>query len=426
MGKSLLVLGAQWGDEGKGKITNYFSRIADVVVRYQGGNNAGHTIVFNGHKYALSLLPSGIFDNNIKCVLGNGMVINPLALVSERNNLIAQGFPCNNLYISDRSHIIFKHHLELDVLNENNLKENKIGTTKKGIGPCYSDKVSRIGLRMCDFVSDNFPKLYKNLLEIKNKEIVSLGGTPIDYESSVKEYLEAAKILKPFVCDTISLLARLRKGNAKILFEGAQGALLDIDFGSYPYVTSSNVTSGGVISGSGIGLFGLDEVLGIVKAYTTRVGEGAFPSEIHGELANIIREKGHEYGTITHRPRRVGYLDLVALKYSILINGISSICLTLLDVLSGLQEIKVCVSYDYHGKTLHTLPASNEILKECQPNYVTLEGFNEDISQVTSFEQLPLNAQKYLNFIEQELQVPISVFSVGADRKQTIVRKEIF
>lgn len=426
MGKSLLILGAQWGDEGKGKITNYFSTKADVVVRYQGGNNAGHTIVFDGKKYALRLLPSGIFDENICCVMGNGMVINPRALIEELEEIKKAGFSTHHLFISDRSHVLFDYHIELDRLNEEHLKDKKIGTTKKGIGPCYTDKTSRIGMRMCDFISDEFPNLYKELLERKNQEITFLGGTPIDYESTVKEYMILAQKISPMVCDTIALLKEARKQNKNILFEGAQGALLDIDFGSYPYVTSSSLTSGGALSGSGIGLHGIDEVLGIVKAYQTRVGEGAFPSELHNEIGDYIREKGHEYGTVTHRPRRIGYLDLVALKYSIQVNGITAICLTLLDVLQGLDELKICTSYTYKNNILNTLPASNQVFKECIPNYVTLEGFKEDISQVKSFDELPLQAQKYIEFIEKEVETPIVLFSVGPDKYQTIVRKEIF
>ena len=426
MGKSLLILGAQWGDEGKGKITNYFSEKADYVVRYQGGNNAGHTIVFDGKKYALRLIPSGIFNPKIRCVMGNGMVINPRAFFEEIEELQKAGFSCSNLYLSDRAHVLFDHHLELDRLNEGALKEKKIGTTKKGIGPCYTDKVSRIGMRMCDFISDDFPSLYKELLERKNKEILSFNGTPIDYETTLKEYSEMAKKIRPYVFDTVALLKEARKAQKNILFEGAQGALLDIDFGSYPYVTSSSVTSGGAISGSGIGLKGIDEVLGIVKAYQTRVGEGAFPTELKNEIGDLLRERGHEYGTVTHRPRRIGYLDLVALKYSIQINGISSICLTLLDVLGGLKEIKVCTSYSYKGEKISTLPASNSVLKECTPNYVSLKGFQEDISKVKTFDELPENAKKYIEFLEKELEIPVSVFSVGPDKYQTIVRKEIF
>ena len=426
MGKSLLILGAQWGDEGKGKITNYFSEKADYVVRYQGGNNAGHTIVFDGKKYALRLIPSGIFNPKIRCVMGNGMVINPRAFFEEIEELQKAGFSCSNLYLSDRAHVLFDHHLELDRLNEEALKEKKIGTTKKGIGPCYTDKVSRIGMRMCDFISDDFPSLYKELLERKNKEILSFNGTPIDYETTLKEYSEMAKKIRPYVFDTIALLKEARKEQKNILFEGAQGALLDIDFGSYPYVTSSSVTSGGAISGSGIGLKGIDEVLGIVKAYQTRVGEGAFPTELKNEIGDLLRERGHEYGTVTHRPRRIGYLDLVALKYSIQINGISSICLTLLDVLGGLKEIKVCTSYSYKGEKISTLPASNSVLKECTPNYVSLKGFQEDISKVKTFDELPENAKKYIEFLEKELEIPVSVFSVGPDKYQAIVRNEIF
>lgn len=426
MGKSLLILGAQWGDEGKGKITNYLSEQADMVIRYQGGNNAGHTIVFNGHKYALRSIPSGVFNSNIACVMGNGMVINPRAFLEERNELIKAGFPCNNIYISDRAHVIFDHHLILDALNEENLKDQKIGTTKKGIGPAYTDKAARIGMRMCDFVSDDFPVLYENLLSYKNKQIMDLHGTPVDYKKTVEEYIEIAKQIRPLVCDTISLIGKYRKEQKKILFEGAQGALLDIDFGSYPYVTSSNVTSGGTITGTGIGCHGVDEVLGIVKAYQTRVGEGAFPTELQDKIGDLIREKGHEFGTVTHRPRRTGWLDLVALKYSVQINGISSICLTLLDVLSGFETINVCTSYDLCGKTLNAIPASDRDFAQCCPNYVTLPGWKEDISHVRSFAELPLNAKKYIEFIETEVGIPVSMFSVGPDKYQTIVRKDVF
>lgn len=426
MGKSLLILGSQWGDEGKGKITNYLSEKADVVIRYQGGNNAGHTIVFNGHKYALRLIPSGVFNENIKCVMANGMVINPKAFKEERDELISAGFKCNNIYISDRAHVIFDHHLELDRLNEEALGDKKIGTTKKGIGPAYTDKIARTGMRMCDFVSDEFPELYKNLLAYKNKQIVDLGGTPIDYDKTVKEYMALADIIRPMVVDSVSLIGKARKENKNILFEGAQGALLDIDFGSYPYVTSSNVTSGGTISGTGIGCHGVDEVLGIVKSYETRVGEGAFPTEQLNEVGNTLRERGHEYGTVTHRPRRTGYLDLPALKYSIQINSITSICLTLLDVLDTFEKINVCVHYDYKGEQIDTLPASDRVLRECKPVYETLDGWMEDISNIKKYEDLPLNARKYVEFIEKETGVPVVIVSTGPDKYQTIIRKEIF
>lgn len=426
MGKTLLVLGAQWGDEGKGKITNYLSEKADVVIRYQGGNNAGHTIVFNNQKYKLSSIPSGVFDENVKCVIANGVVLNPRAFIVERKQLIDQGFSCNNIYISDRCHVIFDHHIELDRLNEENLKDKKIGTTKKGIGPCYTDKVARIGMRMCDFVGPKFKEKYQALLEIKNAQIRSLNGIEIDYNKTVEEYSSLADIIRPMVCDTITLINEEKKQGKNILFEGAQGALLDVDYGSYPYVTSSHVTSGGVLCGAGIGCNGLDEVLGIVKAYQTRVGEGAFPTELLNEIGDQIREKGNEYGTVTRRPRRIGYLDLVALKYSVLVNGITGICLTLLDVLTGFEEIKVCTAYDFNGKVIDTLPASDEDLHNCKPIYQVMKGWTEDLSNIKHFDMLPENAKEYIRFIEKQLGVPVDIFSVGADKYQTIVRREIF
>ena len=426
MGKSLLVLGSQWGDEGKGKITNFLSEKADLVIRYQGGNNAGHTIVFNGHKYALRLIPSGVFNENVKCIMANGMVINPRAFKEERDELVTAGFKCNNIYISDRAHVLFDHHIELDRLSEESLGDKKIGTTNRGIGPAYADKISRVGMRMCDFISEDFPKLYKDLLAIKNKQIIDMGGTPIDYEKTVKEYTSLANYIRPMVVDTVSLIGRARKEKKNILFEGAQGALLDVDFGSYPYVTSSNVTSGGTIFGTGIGCHGVDDVLGIVKAYETRVGEGAFPTEQLNEVGNLIRERGHEYGTVTKRPRRTGFLDLPALKYSIQINSISYLCLTLLDVLDVFDKINVCTHYEYRGTIIDTLPASDKILRECKPVYASLDGWKSDISQIKTYEELPLNAKKYVEFIEHEVGVPIVIVSTGPDKTQTIIREEIF
>ena len=425
-GKSLLVLGSQWGDEGKGKITNFLSEKADIVIRYQGGNNAGHTIVFGGYKYALRLIPSGVFNENVKCILANGMVINPRAFKEEVDELRAAGFPCNNLYISDRAHVLFDHHIELDRLSEESLGSKKIGTTKRGIGPAYADKISRVGMRMCDFISPEFPALYKDLLAIKNKQIVDMGGTPIDYEKTVKEYTVLADFIRPMVTDTVSMIGEARKSKKNILFEGAQGALLDVDFGSYPYVTSSNVTSGGTVDGTGIGCHGVDDILGIVKAYETRVGEGAFPTEQLNEIGNLIRERGHEYGTVTHRPRRTGFLDLPALKYSIQINSISYLCLTLLDVLDVFDEVHICTHYDYKGTLIDTLPASDHVLRECKPVYAALPGWKEDISGCKTYDELPENAKKYIEFIEKEVGVPIVIVSTGPDKNQTIIREEIF
>lgn len=425
-GKSLLVLGSQWGDEGKGKITNFLSEKADIVIRYQGGNNAGHTIVFDGRKFALRLIPSGVFNENVKCIMANGMVINPKAFKEEYDELRSAGFPCNNIYISDRAHVLFDHHIELDRLNEESLGNKKIGTTKRGIGPAYADKISRVGMRMCDFISPEFPKLYKELLTIKNKQIIDMGGQPIDYEKTVKEYTVLADFIKSMVVDTVSMIGEARKSKKNILFEGAQGTLLDVDFGSYPYVTSSNVTSGGTIFGTGIGCHGVDDVLGIVKAYETRVGEGAFPTEQLNEIGDLIRERGHEYGTVTHRPRRTGFLDLPALKYSIQINSISYLCLTLLDVLDAFDEIPVCTHYDYRGTLIDTLPASDRVLRECKPVYATLKGWEQDISSCKTYDELPENAKKYIEFIEKEVGIPIVIVSTGPDKNQTIIREEIF
>lgn len=425
-GKSLLVLGSQWGDEGKGKITNFLSEKADIVIRYQGGNNAGHTIVFDGHKYALRLIPSGVFNENVKCVLANGMVINPRAFKEEVEEIRKAGFPANNIYISDRAHVLFDHHIELDRLNEESLGSKKIGTTKRGIGPAYADKISRVGMRMCDFISDEFPELYKTLLTIKNKQIIDMGGNPIDYDKTVKEYIELANYIRPMVTDTVSMIGEARKERKNILFEGAQGALLDVDFGSYPYVTSSNVTSGGTVDGTGIGCHGIDDILGIVKAYETRVGEGAFPTEQLNEIGDLIRERGHEYGTVTHRPRRTGFLDLPALKYSIQINSISYICLTLVDVLTGFDKVPVCTHYEYRGQLIDTLPSSDRVLRECKPVYEYLDGWDEDISDIKSYDKLPENVRKYVEFIEKETGTPVVMVSTGPDKNQTIIREEIF
>lgn len=426
MSKTVVVIGSQWGDEGKGKITNYLSNESDVVVRYQGGDNAGHTIVFNNNTYKLHLLPSGVFNANTKNILGNGMVINPKSLIEEIKEIRSSGFAVNNIYISDRAHVIFDYHKELDSLYEENLGKLKIGTTKKGIGPAYTDKVSRTGIRMADFVSEDFEENYRDRLVFKNAEIKRLNGKEIDVEKSVKEYKEIANFIRPFVCDTIMLLNEEYNQNKKILFEGAQGALLDIDFGTYPYVTSSNPSSGGVVIGSGLGVTKIDEVIGIVKAYTTRVGEGPFPTELFGEIAHTIREAGHEYGTTTKRPRRIGYFDGVVLKYSSMINGLTGLSIMLLDVLSGLDELKICTGYEFNGQVINNIPARLKDYQNCKPVYITLPGWTENITNVGSFEELPINAQNYLRKIEEVVGVEIVCFSVGPDKLQTIIMKEIF
>lgn len=424
--KSIVVLGSQWGDEGKGKITNLYSQKADIVVRYQGGNNAGHTVKFNGMEFHLQTIPSGIFNKNTLNIMGNGMVVNPLAVYDEMQTLIKAGFDCSNLVISSRASIDLNYHLELDGLKEAFLKDKKIGTTKKGIGPCYTDKISRDGLKMCDFIDEDFPKIYKEHLLEKNEEIKRYGGTPIDYETSIKKYLEVIKFLKPYVKETVSILEKAKEENKKILFEGAQGTMLDVDFGTYPYVTSSNSTSGGAITGSGIGLGYIEGVVAIIKSYTTRVGEGPFVTELLDEKGSLIREKAHEYGVVTHRPRRIGWLDLVQLKYSRNVNGFKYGALMLFDILSNLGDINVCVAYELDGKVIDYVPASLKETYRCKPIYKTFKGWIEDISKAKTYEELPEAAKNNIEFIEDFLKIKIVIISVGPDQKDTIIREEIF
>lgn len=424
--KSIVVLGSQWGDEGKGKITNLYSQKADIVVRYQGGNNAGHTVKFNGMEFHLQTIPSGIFNKNTLNIMGNGMVVNPLAVYDEMQTLIKAGFDCSNLVISSRASIDLNYHLELDGLKEAFLKDKKIGTTKKGIGPCYTDKISRDGLKMCDFIDEDFPKIYKEHLLEKNEEIKRYGGTPIDHETSIKKYLEVIKFLKPYVKETVSILEKAKEENKKILFEGAQGTMLDVDFGTYPYVTSSNSTSGGAITGSGIGLGYIEGVVAIIKSYTTRVGEGPFVTELLDEKGSLIREKAHEYGVVTHRPRRIGWLDLVQLKYSRNVNGFKYGALMLFDILSNLGDINVCVAYELDGKVIDYVPASLKETYRCKPIYKTFKGWIDDISKAKTYEELPEAAKNYIEFIEDFLKIKIVIISVGPDQKDTIIREEIF
>ena len=424
--KSIVVVGSQWGDEGKGKVTNYYSSKADIVVRYQGGNNAGHTVKFNGKEFHLQTIPSGIFNEKTLNILGNGMVINPISLYSEMHVLLNAGFKLDNMIISSRANVDLNYHLELDGLKEAYLKDKKIGTTKKGIGPTYTDKVARDGIRFCDFIDEEFPKIYAEHLKEKNEEIERYGGNKIDLEKSLEEYNKIVEFLKPYVKETVSILAKAKKENKKILFEGAQGTMLDIDFGTYPYVSSSNSSAGGALTGSGIGFGYIENVVGIVKAYTTRVGEGPFVTELFDDLADTIREKAHEYGTVTKRPRRIGYLDLNQLRYSRNVNGFDYFALMLLDILSGLKEIKVCTHYELDGKSIDYVPASLKETYRCKPVYVTLPGWDEDLSHVRKFEDLPINAQNYVKFIEKEIDAKACLISVGPDQKETIIKEDIF
>lgn len=429
MGQTVVVVGSAWGDEGKGKITNYFSDKADLVVRYQGGDNAGHTIVFDRKTYKLHIVPSGIFNPKVKCVLGNGCAINPEALIGELNLLKADGYPCDNLFISSRAQVLFDYHRVIDALIEKKLGNRRIGTTKKGIGPCYTDKVARTGIRMCDFVGENFEEMYRRILEEKNREIVQIGEEPIDFRRSYEKYRKLAEEIRPYVCDTISLINEEYEKGSKILFEGAQGTLLDIDFGTYPYVTSSSPSAGGVCSGSGLGPTAIHEIVGVTKAYATRVGEGPFPTEMEnnfGGLAEEIRLKADEFGATTKRARRIGWFDAVLISYSRRINSMTGISLMLLDILTGIEKIKLCDYYLLDGKRIDAPSPRIEDFARCRPHYLELDGWSEDISEVRSFEELPLNCRNYIRKIEELVKVPVVMFSVGPDKYQTIIRKEVF
>lgn len=424
---TLVIVGSQWGDEGKGKVTDYLAQEADVVVRSQGGNNAGHTILFDGQKFALRSIPSGIFNPNIKNIMANGMVIDPKQTLEELHGLEERGIKKYQLFISNRAHVVFPYHSALDGAFEQFKGDKKIGTTKRGIGPAYADKANRIGIRMGEFINPEvFKEQLRVTLEIKNMELRMLGLEEFDFEAMYKEYSEYACQLKPYVCDTALILEKEIEKNSKILFEGAQGVMLCLDHGTYPYVTSSSPTGASVPLNSGVAPRYITDVLGICKAYTTRVGEGPFPTELEGALATYIRERGHEYGTVTKRPRRVGYLDCVALNYARRISGINHLALMLFDVLSGLETLKICYAYELDGEKIETIPATTYDYSRVKPLYIELPGWKEDITKVTSFDDLPKNAQNYISKVEELTKIKVSLFSVGPDRKQTILLEEMF
>lgn len=419
----VVVVGSQWGDEGKGKITDYLSQKADVIARYQGGNNAGHTIEFNGQKFALRLIPSGIFSGN-EVILGNGMVINPKAFLEEVEYLQQAGIATDKIRVSDRAHVILPYHLEIDELQEKRRGANNIGTTKKGIGPTYVDKYERLGLRIGEFIDEElFKERLKEILEVKKASFPEIES---DFQSIFDEYKEYAKKIKPLVTDTALILDDYLQDGKNVLFEGAQGAMLDIDYGTYPFVTSSHPGANGVAEGSGIGPLYLTDAIGIVKAYTTRVGSGAFPTEIEGELADQIREVGHEYGTVTKRPRRIGWFDAVVVNQSRRMSSLTGISLMLLDVLSGIETLKICTAYTLDGEVIHALPSTIKQLNKVKPVYEEMPGWSEDITKVKSFDELPVNCQNYIRRIEELVKCPVTIFSVGPDREQTIVLKEVF
>ena len=425
---SVVVVGTQWGDEGKGKITDFLSANAEVIARYQGGDNAGHTIVIDGKKFKLHLIPSGIFFPEKISVIGNGVVINPKSLVKELAYLHEEGVSTDSLRISDRAHVILPYHIELDRLQEESKGENKIGTTIKGIGPAYMDKAARVGIRIADLLDrDVFAERLRINLEEKNRQFTKLyDAEALSFDDIFEEYYEYGQQIKQYVTDTSVILNDALDNGKRVLFEGAQGVMLDIDQGTYPFVTSSNPVAGGVTIGSGVGPSKIDKVVGVCKAYTSRVGDGPFPTELFDEVGDRIREVGHEYGTTTGRPRRVGWFDSVVMRHSRRVSGITNLSLNSIDVLSGLDKVKICVAYDLDGERIDHYPASLEQLKRCKPIYEELPGWSEDITGVRHLDELPENARNYVRRIGELVGVRILTFSVGPDRDQTNILESVW
>ena len=421
MKKVNVVLGSFYGDEGKGKIIDYLSQNADISVRCTGGNNAGHSIEVNGKKFAFHLIPSGILNEKTLAVIGNGVVIDPKVLIEEINTVKENGYSTKNLKISDKAHVIFPYHIEMDKLLESLRKEGKIGTTARGIGPAYCDKYERCGIRMGDLVSKRFEKQLRKNIENKNRIFEMYNYETIDADKVVEEYNKYADFLKEYVVDTVYLLHNALEENKQILCEGAQATLLDIDFGSYPFVTSSNPTIGGICTGTGIAAKDIGEVYGVLKAYSSRVGEGPYLTEQNNEIGDKIRELGHEYGTTTKRPRRCGWLDLVALKYAVMVNGITGLAINHVDTIGKLDKIKLCVAYKKDGKESLRFSTDMDYLEGCTPVYEEFDGNFGDISNIRNRKDLPENAKKYLNRIEEIVKVPIKFIGTGAGRDSMII-----
>lgn len=421
---AFIVLGAQWGDEGKGKMTDYLAESADVVVRFQGGNNAGHTVEVGDKQYKLHLIPSGILYDTKLNVIGNGVVVDPKALFEEIDYLKGVGVDVTpeKLMISDRAQLIMPYHKILDGIKEKARGKKDIGTTGKGIGPCYTDKMERSGIRVCDLMhKEVFEEKLKDNVDAKNDIVTKIyGGDSLDFSAIYNEYLEYAERMRPFVKDISVEVFNNIKAGKKVLFEGAQGTLLDIDYGTYPYVTSSNTIAGGVCTGAGVGPTAITSAVGIAKAYTTRVGKGPFPTELFDETGDWIREKGHEYGVTTGRARRCGWLDLVILKTTARISGLTSFAVTKIDTLAGMEKVKVCTGYKFDGKVIDYVPASLEDLAKCEPIYEEFDGWDESIENARSYDDLPENAKIYLKKIEEFTDTKISIVSVGPRRDQTI------
>ncbi|MCR5833519.1 MAG: adenylosuccinate synthase [Selenomonadaceae bacterium] len=425
---TVVISGAQWGDEGKGKIVDYLAQQADTVVRFQGGSNAGHTVAVNGEEYKLRLLPSGILFKGTTCVIGNGVVVDPQCLLEEIDSMNSRGIDTSNIKLSNRAHVVMPWHKLIDELGEELRGANKIGTTKRGIGPCYIDKADRIGIRVCDLIDrEEFAEKVRAVIKMKNLVIEKVyNHAPLDADEIIREYEGYAEKLRPFVCDTIALLNKQVDECKKILFEGAQATMLDIDYGTYPYVTSSHPISGGVGVGAGIAPKKLDKVVGVVKAYCTRVGEGPFPTEQLNEIGDKLRTAGHEFGTVTGRPRRTGWLDACVVKYAGQLSGTDYMAVTRLDILDGFDEIKMCTAYKVDGKILDEIPASLKVLAKVEPVYETFAGWKTNISGIRRYEDLPENARKYLERMAEVTGIALGIVSVGANRDQTIVLENIF
>lgn len=417
-----VLVGSQWGDEGKGKIIDVLTQDVDLVVRFQGGNNAGHTVKIGEEKYVLHLIPSGILHAHKVCIMGNGLVVDPIALLAEIDELAEKGIDVNGrLFISDRAHVVFPYHRVLDGASEDRKTDKaKIGTTKRGIGPTYSDKIARVGLRMADLISPSFADVLASRLDDTNRILATVGAEPVDKAALVKEYSEAAKRLAPLVTDTVPMINEAVKTGKSILMEGAQGAMLDIDFGTYPYVTSSNTTAGGSCSGTGMPPSAIDRVIGIVKAYTTRVGEGPMPTELLDSTGELLRSEGGEFGATTGRPRRCGWFDAVVVRYSHMINGYDYLVITKLDVLDKFETVKICVAYECDGKIYDTIPADISILERCVPQYEELPGWCEPTNKVENYDDLPVNAKAYVQRICDLIGVELGILSVGPKRESTL------
>ena len=423
-----MVLGTQWGDEGKGKIVDYLAQKADVVIRSQGGNNAGHTVVADGQSFALRLLPSGILFSEKTCIIGNGVVVNPEVLLEEIDGMVKKGVTISKLEVSTRAHVIMPYHIRIDEEDEKLRGDDKIGTTKNGIGPCYADKINRVGIRIGDLMDrDVFYQKLKTNLELKNRLFATYYNCEgFDFEEIFTKYTALAERIRPYVKDTEYSANQYIKEGKKVLFEGAQATMLDLDHGTYPFVTSSNPTAGGACVGSGVGPRMMSNIIGVVKAYTTRVGAGPFPAEQSNKIGEYLRETGHEFGTVTGRSRRCGWFDSVVVRYAAMLNSLDYLAITRLDILDVLDTINICKGYMYKGIELKEYPESLNILQDVEPVYEELPGWKTDISGCKSYDELPENARYYVERISQLVGVPLGIVSVGPDRSQTIVLHDVF